>query len=416
MSPKIAIIGAGLTGLASAVRLVDQGYQVTVFEANENAGGLASGFKRPDWEWSLESFYHHIFTSDTEVINLAEKVGARVIFKKPLTSSFFHQREVQLDSPISLLKFSGISWWARLRMGLGLAILKVIPNGLFLEKYNAVDFLPGLLGKEGYQVIWEKLLKAKFGPFVKQVNMAWYWSRVAKRSQRLGYFEGGFQNLVEMSVKYLEAKGGKVLLKRKINKITQNNNGVLVDGEKFDKVVMTVPATIMKKMITGVEFPEIDYLWGQTLVLETTQKLMKSYWLNILEENWPFLVMVEHTNFMNKARYGDKRLLYLGNYLPSGHPQLKMTKEQLLKLYSPFIKKINKNFKVREIQNIFLFREPYAQPVFPVNYSKKLPEMRSEINGVYLANMSMVYPFDRGTNYAVKMGREVAEMVAGDLK
>ena len=432
MRKRIAIVGGGFTGLACGINLVDQGFQVTIFEADEKCGGLAGGFypstsSGRTWGWSLESFYHHIFTNDKDIIRLAKKVNCPVQIKNPVTGSFIHNKEIQLDSPLSLLRFSGINFLSRLRMGMGLGLLKLIPNGLFLEKYRVVDVLPNLLGKEGYRVIWEKLLKAKFGPFVNRVNMAWFWSRVAKRTQGLGYFEGGFGGLVEKMVEYMEKKGGEGLLKTRVGKIEtvemdpriredDKVGGIIVDGERFDAVVMTIPAPVTQKLVSGIDFPKIDYLWGQTLVLELSKKLIQGYWLNILEDNWPFLVVVEHTNMIDKKYYGGSVLVYLGNYLPKDDEQLKMTKEELLKLYAPFLKRINHGFKKNQVKGSYLFRAPFAQPVFPVNYSSRLPRMRTSIAGVYLANMSMVYPFDRGTNYAVKMGNEVARAVIEDMK
>jgi len=414
---KIAIIGGGFTGLACALSLVDQGFQVTIFEASDKCGGLAAGFLGNfKWKWSLESFYHHVFTNDKEIIQLAEKVNCPVQINSPVTSSYIDNQEIQLDSPLSLLRFSGISLGERVRMGLGLTVLKIIPDGLFLEKYQVVDFLPKLLGRGGYETIWKKLLTAKFGPFVKQVNMAWFWSRVAKRTQRLGYFEGGFGGLVEKMVESIERKGGKVRVNSEVRSFDFAQDDMLVNGERFEVVVMTVPAPIIKKMVPRIDFPKLDYLWGQTLILELSKKLIRGYWLNILEDKWPFLVVVEHTNMIDKKYYGGNVLVYLGNYLPEGDEQLEMTKEELLKIYSPFLKKINHGFKKNQVKGSYLFREPFAQPVFPINYSSRLPDMRTSIAGVYLANMSMVYPFDRGTNYAVKMGNEVAKAVIEDMK
>ena len=42
---KVAIIGAGFTGLAAANHLTKQGFKVTIFEASSTEGGLASGFE-----------------------------------------------------------------------------------------------------------------------------------------------------------------------------------------------------------------------------------------------------------------------------------------------------------------------------------------------------------------------------------
>ncbi len=425
---KVAIVGAGFTGLSAAVYLTERGNQVVIFEAGQKLGGLAEGFNpstgsgQVQWEWNLESFYHHIFTNDQEIISLAKKVGWPMEEKEPLTMSFVGGREIQLDSPMSLLNFKAISFWARIRMGFGLALLKLVQNGISLEKYKATKVLPVLLGKEGYQMIWEKLLKAKFGPYVDEVNMAWFWARVTKRTKNLGYFEGGFQKLANKIGEYIEKNGGEIRLKTEIatvrNTETRNDGtkGVLVNGEEFDAVIMTVPAPIAERLIGKIEMPKINYLWGQTLILELKNKLIKGYWLNILEKDYPFLVVVEQTNLIDKNKYGNKHIIYLGNYLADGDPRLSMDKDELLKLYLPYLKKINKEFKNGWVERSFLFRKPYAQPVFPINYSKKLPQIKVENKPIYLANMSMVYPFDRGTNYAVKMGTEVAEMVLTDLR
>ncbi len=417
---KIAVVGGGFTGLACAISLLEKEKSVVLFEETKALGGLAGGIKEKNWKWSLEYFYHHVFTNDKEVLGLAKKVGAIILIKKPLTTSLINKKEMPLDSPVSVLKFSELSIFGRLRMGFGLFILKLIPNGLYLEKYRVVDRLPRLIGKEGYKLIWEKLLKAKFGPFAESVNMAWFWARVAKRTKNLGYFEGGFQNLANLAGEKIKKMGGEIRLETKIASIIKNEGGNkwLVDGEEFDKVVMTVPAPMAEKILGKemVNFPSINYLWGQTVVLELSEKLINGYWLNVLENNWPFLVAVEHTNFIDKKYYGNNRVVYLGNYLPEGNAQLHMSAAELITKYLPYLRKINKRFRKKWIKSIKVFRKPFAQPVFPVNYSALLAKMKTEHKGLYLANMSMVYPHDRGTNYAVKMGNDVAKEVLIDIR
>ena len=88
-----------------------------------------------------------------------------------------------------------------------------------------------------------------------------------------------------------------------------------------------------------------------------------------------------------------------------------MTEEQLIKLYIPYIKKINPKFEAGWIKRSWLFENPYAQPVFPKNYSKEIPKMKTDLPGLYVANMSMVYPWDRGTNYAIESGQKVAKLI-----
>ena len=415
---KIAVVGGGFSGLSCALNLLRNGASVVLFEERESLGGLAGGFNPGNWRWSLDFFYHHVFTNDKAIADLAKEVDWPVKVKNPVTTSFIHEKEIQLDTPLSVLKFGPVSVWGRMRMGAGLMILKLIPNGEFLEKYQVIKVLPKLIGKEAYETIWEKMLRAKFGPYTEKVNMAWFWTRVAKRTQKLGYFEGGFQQLIEKTEEKILSNGGVIRKKTKVEKIEQNSQEKwVVNGEIFDGLVMTAPAPVTEKLLgEKINLPKIDYLWGQTVVLELNHKLIRGYWMNILEKEWPFLVCVEHTNMIDKKNYDNHRIIYLGNYLPADNRQLKMTKEEILSLYLPYLKRINRQFKKRWIKNVFLFREPFAQPVFPVNYGRLLPSTRTDKKGLYLANMSLVYPFDRGTNYAVKMGQEVAKQVLFDLK
>lgn len=415
---KIAVVGGGFTGLSCALDLVVGEAEVVVYESEKTPGGLAGGVKKEGWRWSLEYFYHHIFTNDDEMINLSKAVGVRYLEKKPVTTSFIRNKEIALDSPLSVLRFSPLSVIGRLRMGAGLVLLKLIPNGLFLEKYRVVDLLPRLIGKEGYGVIWEKLLKAKFGPYAPTVNMAWYWTRVAKRTKNLGYFEGGFQNLANKCAEKIVKAGGRIEYGKQVKKIEQRGKKWLVDGEEFDGVVMTTPEVVARRILgeKSSEFPPIEYLWGQTLIVETKERFINGYWMNILEDDWPFLVAVEHTNMIDKKYYKGSRIFYLGNYLPEESKQLSLSAEELFKLYFPYLKKIAPRFQKKWVKSVVVYRKPFAQPVFPVGYSKVLPSIKSNFKGLYMANMSMVYPFDRGTNYAVKMGRTIAKMVLTDLR
>jgi protoporphyrinogen oxidase len=412
---KVIIVGAGFTGLAAAIKLLELGHEVALLESEDKAGGLAIGYKAKNWDWSLEKFYHHIFTNDDSIIELAEKVRCPAQFSIPLTSIFRRGKKSQLDSPLSLLLNSEISIIGRLRLAVGLAGLKFLPRSLaiHLEKFTTSKMLPLLVGEEGYRKIWQPLLKAKFGPYQDQVNLAWFWARIAKRTTALGYFEGGFQALADACVRKIETDGGQIRFNYAVKKIDSTKKIVSVDGIKADVVLLTVPAPLVNRLVGPiVSWPKIDYLWGQTLVLELNHSLMKPYWLNILEPDWPFLVAVEHTNFAPAKHYGNSHLIYLGNYLPEGDSRLKLTDRQLLKLYLPYLQKINPKIRPDWIIKATRFQAPFAQPVFPVNYSKQLPSIKTKNSRVFVANMSLVYPWDRGTNYAVELGQKAAQTIA----
>ncbi len=412
---KIAVIGAGFGGLAAALDLLKANHEVTVFEAANKSGGLAVGFRGRRWNWSLEKYYHHVFTTDTDIIKLARDVGCPPNFSVPQTCIFRQDRISQLDSPLSLLASPELSLWGKLRLAKGLAVLKALPTpaAIQLERAAAGQLLPLIVGREGYQKIWQPLLAAKFGPYQNEINAAWFWARVAKRSTALGYFDGGFQALADALTAAIKTKGVEVKFNHQIKKISRNKTGVKIDQHKFDRVLLTVPAPLVNKLVGPlVVWPKINYLWGQTVVLELRRQFMAPYWLNILEAQWPFLVAVEHTNFVSPSRYANHHLVYFGNYLADGDQRLKLSDAALLKLYWPFLRQINPKLSRTDLAGCYRFQTPFAQPVFPVNYSAQLPPIATTDPCIFVANMSLVYPFDRGTNYAVELGQKAARLIA----
>ena len=57
-----------------------------------------------------------------------------------------------------------------------------------------------------------------------------------------------------------------------------------------------------------------------------------------------------------------------------------------------------------------------AQPIVTQGYSERIPDHRTPIPGLYLANTTQIYPEDRGTNYSVRMGRQVAALMDEDSR
>ena len=420
---KIAVIGAGLTGLAAANNLLLRGHTVSVFEKATAAGGLAQGFKGFGWSWPLEQHYHHVFTSDKVILNYARYLDVPVDFKRPITSTFIDDSSFQIDDPISLIKFPKIGLIDRVRVGLVLLYLKTSPFWRSLETIPAHRFLRSTMGEKVWKVLWEALFKKKFGKDYTKIPASWFWARIKKRSAFLGYPRGGFQNLIDKSVKKIIKHGGKIFFKSEVTQITKHGKVIelTVNGRRhlFDKVICTLPSNIFIKICEGLPKQYKKQLAGLrgigaiNLILELNRQFMKddTYWLNINEMSYPFLCVVEHTNYINKNKYNDRHLLYIGNYLLPNHRYFKKDKNALIKEFLPYLTKINPEFSLSWLKRSYLFKAPFAQPVVSLNYSKRLPALTTPIEGLYLANIQQVYPWDRGTNYSVELGFKVAELI-----
>ncbi len=136
------------------------------------------------------------------------------------------------------------------------------------------------------------------------------------------------------------------------------------------------------------------------------------YWYSLPKNaGYPFLALVEHTNFVSPEHFGGDHIVYVGDYLEPDHEYFKLTKEELLERFLPELQKFNSNFNPEWVRKTWLFRAAYAQPVPLVNHSQNIPAIQTPIDGLYFASMSQVYPWDRGTNFAVQIARKAAKQM-----
>jgi len=440
---NIGIIGAGITGLTAAYELTQQGHSVTVYEARPYAGGLAAGFRDERWEWHLDRFYHHWFASDADAIGLIEELGARdrLFFPRPTTSVYYRGQLYPLDSPVDALKFIPIAplhralrvlqfkplpFFDRLRAGLVGAYLTLTRNWRPFERVTADSWMRRAVGERAYEVLWKPLLLSKFGEaHYQEVNMAWMWARLYKRTASLGYFVGGFQAFVDLLAERVRAQDGAIRFNAPVQAVRPAEGGQLrlesASGSALHaRVIATCSPAQMLQL--APDLPE-DYagalrglrsMGAVVLILALKQRLTDGhYWINMPKgESIPFMGLVEHTNYISPEHYGGDHLIYCGDYLEPTHPYFSYTKEQLLEAYLPGLVKINPDFRPDWIRASWKFSEPYAQPIPGLNHSQHIPALRTPLAGLWLASMSQVYPWDRGTNYAVELGRTVAREVA----
>jgi protoporphyrinogen oxidase len=220
--------------------------------------------------------------------------------------------------------------------------------------------------------------------------------------------------------------GSQIQLDTEVVRIAQDSDGVLVEtregGDHFDEVLCTLPTRLFVKLAQGL--PE-DYVGryaasgehysAHCLVLELDRQLQWSYWLNVNDPGYPFLALVEHTNIMPPADYGDRHLVYLGNYLAPDAELFSLTAEEILERYVPHIQRINPRFERSWVQGVHSFSSHYAQPIVRVGYPDTLAPHRTPLKGVWLANMGHVYPQDRGQNYSIALGESIGEAIGGKL-
>ncbi|MFQ5616736.1 MAG: NAD(P)/FAD-dependent oxidoreductase [Anaerolineales bacterium] len=432
MSPlkEIAIIGAGIGGMTAAWDLARAGRRVVIYEAAGYVGGLAAGFKEPHWDWSVERYYHHWFQTDSHILGLMDELDLRhkVRFPRPYTVLYHNDKWYPFDSIPHALLFPGLGWGLdKARFGFVGLYLRLTNNWQELEKHTAHEWMRKWAGRRVYQTMWEPMLIGKFGPYYKEVNMAWFWARLKARTTRLGTYVGGFQQFCDDFADKLRGAGITIRLNTPVSGIQPGPaGGVTVksggSSTEYDQCLVTVSPRLFARITP--DLPP-DYLAGLralksmgavVMVLSLKHQLSEQgyYWFNLPKPGtgsnagYPFLALVEHTNFVSPKHFGGEHIVYCGDYLPTGHEYFTLTKDELLERFTPAIQRFNPKFTPDWIHKTWLFSTQYAQPVPFVGHSQNIPAIQTPIPGLYFAGMSQVYPWDRGTNFAVEIGRRAA--------
>ncbi len=430
---NIAIIGAGAAGLSAAYDLAGLGHQVTIYEAAPQTGGLAAGFKEPHWDWTMERFYHHWFQSDKAVLGLIDEIGARdrVLFPRPITAIYYQGQFHPFDSmftnmPLFLLKHFPLT--DVIRFGLAGLQLKFSSNWRALEQVTADQWLMDHMGQRVYESMWKPLLVGKFSDFYQEVNMAWMWARIHARTTRLGTFVGGFQAFFDTLAEAVKLRGATIRLSTAVREIAPQETGGFTlhtpqGAVNYEVVLSTTSPRLMTRLTPALppaylaQLNALKSMGAVVMIMALTQQLSEQgyYWHNLPKEaGFPFLAMCEHTNFVAPEHFGGDHLIYCGDYLSPDHEYFRLTEGELLDRFAPSLTRFNPHFERSWIKKVWLFRETYAQPVPPLNHSRNIPDIRTPLTGLYFASMSQVYPWDRGTNYAVELGRRTARMIASD--
>jgi protoporphyrinogen oxidase len=422
-----AILGAGALGLTLAYRLAQAGQAVEVFERGSEPGGLAAGFCVGGTY--LEKFYHHLFGTDRAAIALIQEVGLgdRLLWLRPQSSILYRGGMHPMDSVGAVLRFPPLALPDRLRLGAATAYLKLERNYRRLECDTASAWLRRWMGPEPYRVVWEPLLRSKFGVHADEILMSWMWARLHYRTTKLGYLRGGFQLLYERLVEVIQEHGGRLHFGETVRGVTPRVGGgfdLQTDARRtaYDAVVSTAPTRLTFQLVPDLpaDFrrryaPGLAY-GAHCVVLELDRQLMQPYWLCINDPGFPFLAAVEHTNLMPPADYGGAHLLYLGNYLPPDDPLFRRSDADVVAEFTSALPRLNPAFDRSWVSAAHVFKAPYAQPIVTAGYRQHSPPHRTPLPGFYMANMFQVYPQDRGQNYSIAMAERVARMVLEDQR
>ena len=161
---------------------------------------------------------------------------------------------------------------------------------------------------------------------------------------------------------------------------------------------------------------KISYLANVCLVLELDSSLSSLYWMNVNDPTFPFVGVIEHTNFEPTTSYQGRHIVYLSKYTDIEAPIYTMSSDELFRYALPFLQRMFPAFKESSVRAHHVWHARYAQPLVTVGYGATIPMHQTSLANAFIATMAQIFPEDRGTNYAIREGRRIAAVVADALQ
>ncbi len=429
---KVGIVGGGIMGISLGYFLSQCGAEVEVFEASPVLGGLAGPIVLADGT-PVDRFYHAILSSDGHLRRLCAELGLadRLRFRETKTG-FYHQGQIySMNNILEFLRFPPLGWVDRLRLGLTVLYAQFVRDWRRLEGISVEGWLTRLSGRRTFENIWRPLLRAKFDGDFNAIPATYIWSRLvrvkstrggASQKEEAGYLVGGYITLLQAMAERIAAAGGRIHLCNPVQEVVVEQGRVrglrLKDETRsFGTVVVTLQAPICRRLIPGAPQEYRDFL-GQTEYLGIIAPLLvldrplTGYWtLNITDERIPFTGIIETTAYIDPQHVGGHHLVYLPKYTAPGSRWQEMTDEEIREVWLQHLTTMFPHFDRRWIRYFLVHRERYVEPLHRLRSAHLIPEVKTPVEGLYLATTAQIYPALTNGESVSRHARQAAQII-----
>jgi protoporphyrinogen oxidase len=431
MSERIAVIGGGVLGMTLALRLAQQGRQVTLFEAADHFGGLADAWQLGDVVW--DRHYHVTLLSDLKARGILQELGldSEMQWVETKTGFFSDGKLFSVSNTVEFLQFPALKFFDKIRLGLTISYASKITNWRKLEKLTAAEWLEKLSGKRAFQKIWLPLLRSKLGDNYAKASASFIWAIIARmyaarrtglKKEMFGYLPGGYARMLDRFTNYLQRQGVTLKPNHRVEQVISENGVVNVSfhnghREQFDQVVLTMAAGIAANVCPQLQpqerdlFKNVEYQGIVCASLLLKKPLSPFYVTNITDTWVPFTGVIEMTALVDKAEFGGRNLVYLPKYVPIDDPMLEESDDLIRDRFLAALVQMYPKFDRNDVITFQLSRVRQVFAITTLNYSEKMPPMHPSIPGVHMVNSAHIPNGTLNVNESIQL----AEMAAAAL-
>jgi protoporphyrinogen oxidase len=423
-----AVVGGGFLGMTLALRLAQQGKDVTLFEAAPSFGGLASAWQLGDVVW--DRHYHVTLSSDVYLRSLLRELGLEngMHWGSARTGFYIDAKLHSISNTWEFLKFPPLMLIEKLRLGLTILHASRMKDWRALEQIPVKQWLEKWSGSSVTEKIWLPLLRAKLGDSYEETSAAFIWATIARmyaarrtglKTELFGYVPGGYARVVEQFQLLLQQEGVQCRLGQPVRKIVSAGNMRIElgngDYELFDQIVVTTAAPLAAQMcpeLTASEKNRLKRIKYQGIIcasLLLKRPLSDFYITNITDSGIPFTAVIEMSALVERKYFGGHTLVYLPKYVSSDSPDLALSDDQIRERFLSALERMYPRFSREDLLCFQVSRVKYLLPIPILNYSHHLPEVSTSIRGLHTVNSAHIVNGTLNVNETVLLAERAAQ-------
>lgn len=407
IAERWAIVGGGVLGMATALRLLELGRDVTLYEGLDVLGGMASAWRVGDVTW--DRHYHVTLLSDSRTRALYADAGItddEIFFVETRNGYFGPDRTLRpFSGPIDFLKLPDLRMIDKLRLGGTIVLGAAVRDGRRMERIEVDRWLRRWSGRTAFESFWKPLLRAKLGNSWPRASAAFIWATIqrlfaARRSglerELFGYVAGGWGTVCDRVHGRLVERGATVRLSTRVASITREADGLRVtdgDGgsETFDRVLVTTGSHLAAKLCPDLlqaereRLERVEYLGIVCPSLVLSRPLGGYYLTYITDEDSPFTAVVEMTALVDPAQTGGHTLVYLPKYTDESDPLFAASDGEVIERFWSYLVGMYPDLSRDDLvaARVSKVRQVFAVP--SLHFSDDAPSVGTSVPGLYLA-------------------------------
>ena len=449
MNKNIVIVGGGMSGLTMAYYLTKLGEKVTIIEKEDHLGGNGACWETDDF-W-IDYYYHFFLKSDKYIMALLKELGLEnEIIWKDTDLNFFSKSNTKFLAFLSekgIMPFSSgrdifqngnLSLANKFLLGYVYLRLRLIRDWKQLEGITARDWVMKVGNDTLYKEIFEPLLNVKWGGGKDTISASWLWARIRARvnaegsfkfEKTLGCLKGASRSLFLKLEEKIINTGGILLKNSNATKIIIKDNAV--NGIEYEtkgrrqtikakRVVSTIPLPNLIKIATlPREFNEslqkVKYCAVICACLCLKKPLTNIVRLVCRPDIASFNGIVEHTNIVSPKYYNNQSIIYLFRFLNAGEKMWRFSDSEILENFLRDMRRLLPKFEDNSLIWSRIQRNSFADPIYDLNYTKKIPGIHSPVEGLSLVELSQALPVSDYNNI-IRLCIKASKAIGSDLR